>query len=252
MVRKSQLPARRADHQSNRPWYQTERTPSFSVGQTFGEMVRILQREAVFGLQLLLAFSVSYTAVQLTRSWLSHTGVFTPAANVTSARVFWPENTLAIFPKPQTANPAQMANASATSQSPAQARQASGVNGSTAPFELAVTHSLGNHPQPAARLHINSTTYHWAAPRPSYVPRLKGQAYAASRRQARVARLPRSQYQRSYQVAASRPRLTKAGPSRSVQPIRRMLREEYKVSKLKSYEEYMNWVRKTLRDYKGG
>ncbi|PKL79214.1 MAG: hypothetical protein CVV27_02140, partial [Candidatus Melainabacteria bacterium HGW-Melainabacteria-1] len=101
-VDKTLLPAHRETSEHNRQLSQAEHMPLLSVWQSFGPLTRILQREAVFGLQLLLAFSVSYTAVQLTRGWLSESGIFAPAPSVYSARVFWPENTLAIFPKPQT------------------------------------------------------------------------------------------------------------------------------------------------------
>lgn len=242
-MNKTSLPVRRASDHS-RPSHHNA-NPNLSVGQTFGNLFQLLQREAVFGLQLLLAFSVSYTAVQLTRSWISQSGMFAPAPAVYSARVFWPENTMAIFPKPQTAPAAQPPKAAARANDEPKSMPKHDDS-----VKLAVTRTPPKVQTTSARLHMRPAhnAYRWAAPKPRYVPRTAYRAYAA-RPAVRQSVRPRPVYRKPVQVAA---RPQPVAPSKQIQPISRMLHNDYKVSKLKSYNEYMSWVRKTLKSYNGG
>lgn len=250
-VDKSMLPAHREPSDHSRQWYQTDRNASPSVGQVKGDLFQLMRREVIFCLQLVLAFSVSYTAVQLTRDLLSRSGMIAPSPSSYSARVFWPENTLALFPKP-VVPAAQAAEQNAASPKPV---TPAAKLAAAPPAKPSLSRTPEARRQAAASLHItplrNQNAYRWATPaRSQYQPRPQAPRYTA-RRPVRVAarpQPPKALYRRSPRVAAVRP----APVSPAVRPIRRILNEDYKVSKLKSYEEYMSWVRKTLKDYNGG
>lgn len=291
MVDETSHPDRRDSHHSSHR-YQPNRLPSHSAGQVLSNFWQLLQHEAVFGLQLLLAFSVSFSAVQLTRSWISHTGMFAAKPTAYSARVFWPENTLAILPsqasqigqagqtapavRPKQAKaPAQtgqsapklaaapeksalkpfqtasldMAKASAKAPDLIHPALAGGAAKAPAvkaepkpsePIRVAVSRTPANH---QTRLNLNpNRSFTWSAPRAKQQPSFH-----------RPAQLAKAKAQQSYRVAARQEIQRTAARQRHeavMQPLRKMLHDDYKVAQLKSYDEYMGWVRKTLKTYK--
>lgn len=285
MVDETSHPDRRDSHHSSHR-YQPNRLSSHSAGQVLSHFWQLLQHEAVFGLQLLLAFSVSFSAVQLTRSWISHTGMFAAKPAAYSARVFWPENTLAILPsqasqvgqtgqtaqaaarksqpvtklaaaapdkatlKPFQAASLDMAKASAQTPAmihpavpatpPAKAPAVKAEPKPSEPIRVAVSRTPANH---QTRLNLNQNrSFTWSAPRAKHQPGFH-----------RPAQLAKAKAQQSYRVAARQEIQRTAARQRHeavMQPLRKMLHDDYKVAQLKSYDEYMGWVRKTLKSYK--
>jgi hypothetical protein len=245
------LPAHRET--SDRSPVQTKRI-SPSVGQIWAELMPILQREAVFGLQLLLAFSVSYTAVQMSRTWLSQSGMIAPAPSVYSARVFWPENTLALFPKPIAPVAAAVNEAPKPNKASTITKQP--VDDKTMldkPIQIAVTRTPVTQQNTRIRLQTSPqrsySAYRWANPSPRYIAQPRYVRRPAAVRKPAVVR-QRQQPKAPTQIA-QKPRV-QASQNASLRPIQRMLREDYQVSRLKSYDEYMKWVKQTLKDYNGG
>lgn len=263
---KTLLPAHRETIDHSPQMYQTDR--STSVGQTFSDFFKLLQREALFGLQLLLAFSVSYTAVQVTRGWLSESGMIAPEPSTYSARVFWPENTLALFPKPtQAQDTPQVALQGVASSlvnltraAEAYANEPEHKTNKDSKTQIAVTPTpvTRSVAKTSARLHTsplkNQQAYRWAAAKPRYTARYVAQQprYIAKRPVAQAAR--RQPVYKTPARVAVKPRATTTARTLNpaVRPVQRVLTQDYRVSKLKSYDEYMSWVRRTLREYKGG
>lgn len=250
MSDKASPPDRRETHHSQHG--QQAKSFQHSAGQSLGDFWQLLQREAVFGLQLILVFSVSFTAVQLTRSWFSHTGMFAATPAAYSARVFWPENALSILPSPASKVPTASAKAATRIATVPQSPQPKPAANppvtkspavSQAPLHVALGHSAASQP---ARVDLRpNRAYSWAAPRAKRQP-----SFQTARSIAPAVKAKR------YQVAAQRALQTTVTARRRhdavMAPLKKMLHEDYKVAKLKSYDEYMSWVRKTLKTYQGG
>lgn len=239
-----------------------------SVGQTFNDFYKILQREAFFGLQLLLAFSVSYTAVQLTRGWLSESGMVAPTPSSYSARVFWPENTLALFPKPSQPGAAvpestlkgaeaslaslNHLNQSTQAKADLKSQAAAKALAADAPTPT-VTRTASRTP---VRLYTsplkNQQAYRWAATKPRNTARYLAQSRYNARRPVQQAARRRPVYRAPVRVAVQPKAAVKQRLNPAVRPVQRVLSQDYRVSQLKSYDEYMIWVRRTLKEYKGG
>lgn len=201
-----------------------------SAGPGYYGILGLLQREALFGIQLLLAFSIAYTTVQLTRNFIISSGFLPNPASSYAARVFWPTPNLAFLPKPVAPQTVQTHKAKPS---------------------LKITHSnlaQGGKAQQPVRLQSQpfqqANAYRWAPPLSSHNTLIK--AYKPS------SKVVTSKYPRSARPVKLASSQAKAKLSQPVQKIQQILKKDYKVSKLKSYDEYMSWVRKTLKDYKGG
>lgn len=206
-----------------------------------------LQREAFFAVQLLLIFGVSFTAMQISRDWLSANGLINAPASAQNARIFWPSNMLTLFPQPARLSLDTEATAAV-------------ILGKTSAAAAAKTEVMPARSTQVAQNRVNVTrTPRYTSLRVQQATR-NPYAWAPTRR-APAAKLPppRVRQAPAPRIAAYTPTPYKAAakPPGKVtpasRPIRRILREDYQVPHpQQSYSSYMKWVRETLQEYKPG
>ncbi|MGV3522633.1 MAG: hypothetical protein ACO1RX_00330 [Candidatus Sericytochromatia bacterium] len=207
----------------------------------------MLQREVFFVVQLIAIFSVSFTAMQISRNWLAASGFINSTASTQNARIFWPSNVLTIFPQPERLSLDTAAIASVTlgkthisSERPAPQLTPSRST-QVAQHQVQVTRTRQYN-----KMRVQQATrnpYRWA-PQRKAVPSNK--LPAARVRQAQAPRI--AAYTPPSTKALTKPKVTPAS-----RPIRRILREDYQVPHpQQSYNSYMQWVRNTLQEYKPG